>query len=262
MPLVSAVLITYNEEVDLPEALASLAGVADEIVVIDSGSTDKTCEAARRLGARVLQRAFSNFGDQKNFAAAQAAHDWILSIDADERLSAELRQSLLSWKQSEPQQLAYEVARKTNYLGGWILHSGWYPNYLTRLYRRDQARFVGALHESVRADGPLGRLNGDLLHYSIRTLPEHYAKIDAFTTRAAEDLFSRGRRRWLARMCLATPWTLFQKFVLQLGILDGHRGALIAWTSARYVWLKYRKLGALVRGETLPYRAWPQAGDR
>jgi len=261
MPLVSAVIITYNEEADLPQALASVTGVADEIVVIDSGSTDQTCETARRLGARVLQRAFTNFGDQKNFAASQAAHDWVLSIDADERLSPELRQSLLSWKQSQPELVAYEVARKTNYLGAWILHSGWYPNYLTRLYRRDRARFVGALHESVRADGPSGRLSGDLLHYSIRSLPEHYAKIDAFTTRAAEDLFSRGRRRWLANMCFATPWTLFQKFLLQLGFLDGYRGALIAWTSARYVWLKYRKLGALARGGKLQYRAWPQAGD-
>lgn len=261
MPAISAILITYNEQSDLPEALRSLQGVADEIVVVDSGSADRTCEIARELGALVISRPFINFGDQKNFAAAQAAHHWVLSLDADERLSGELRESITAWKQSQPEHAAYRINRRPNYLGGWIRHSGWYPEYCVRLYRWDSARFVGAIHESVQANGSVGKLRGDILHYTIRSLEEHYAKMEAFTTRAAEDLYARGRRRWRGSMWVAAPWTFLQRLLFQLGFLDGYRGALIAWTSARYVWLKYRKLGVLVRGGKLEARAWPQARD-
>jgi len=261
MPPLSAILITYNEERDLPQALASLEGLADEIVVVDSGSTDRTCELARQRGARVVFRAFNGFGEQKNFAAAQASHDWVLSLDADEVLSPELRSSLLAWKTGAPDRAGYEVARRTNYLGKWIRHSGWYPEYHLRLYRRDGARFVGALHETVRADGPVGRLAGDLLHFTVRSLAEHYAKMEVFTTLAAEELYARGRRRWRAAMYLAAPWTLVRTLLFRLGFLDGYRGVLIAWTSARYVWMKYRKVGRLVRGGKLERRPWPQAGD-
>jgi glycosyltransferase involved in cell wall biosynthesis len=119
--------------------------VADEVVVVDSGSSDQTCRIAREAGARVLTRAFTDFGDQKNFAASQAAHPWVLSLDADEALSPELRAALLEWKQTVPARPAYEVTRKTNFLGGWIRHSGWYPEYRVRLYRRDAARLCGRL---------------------------------------------------------------------------------------------------------------------
>lgn len=261
MPPISATLITYNEALDLPQALASLQGVADEVIVVDSGSSDETCRIAAQTGARVISRAFTDFGDQKNFAAAQAAHPWILSLDADEALSAELRASLLAWKRSEPACAAYEMTRKANFLGGWIRHSGWYPEYRVRLYRRDRAAFAGALHETVRTDEPVGRLGGDLFHYTVRTLREHNAKLEVFTDKAAEDLFARGRRRWHAGMYLSAPWTVLQKFVLQRGFLDGRRGALIAWAAGRYVWMKYRKLGILVRGGKLQRREWPQAGD-
>jgi len=261
MPPISATLITYNEALDLPQALASLQGVADEVVVVDSGSSDQTCRIAREAGARVLTRAFTDFGDQKNFAASQAAHPWVLSLDADEALSPELRAALLEWKQTVPARPAYEVTRKTNFLGGWIRHSGWYPEYRVRLYRRDAARFVGALHETVHSDGPPGRLRGDLFHYTVRTLKEHNAKLEVFTDKAAEDLYARGRRRWRAGMFLAAPWTVVQKFVFQRGFLDGRRGALISWAAGRYVWMKYRKLGVLLRGGKLQRRQWPQAGD-
>jgi glycosyltransferase involved in cell wall biosynthesis len=261
MPPLSAILITYNEEQDLPQALASLAGVADEIVVVDSGSTDRTCEIARQAGARVVSRTFGGFDQQKNFAAEQASHNWVLSIDADEALGPELRASLLVWKQSMPECVAYQVGRRTNYLGKWIRHSGWYPEYHLRLYRRDRARFAGALHESLRVDGPTGRLDEDLLHYTVRSLAEHYAKLQVFTTLAAEDAYARGRRRWRGAMCVGAPWTFLNRLVFRLGFLDGYRGLLIAWTSALYVWMKYRKLGQLVRGGKLERRAWPQAGD-
>jgi glycosyltransferase involved in cell wall biosynthesis len=261
MPLLSAILITHNEERDLPGTLASLEGLADEVVVVDSGSTDRTCEVARQAGARVTVRAFKGFDQQKNFAAEQASHDWVFSLDADEVVSHALRASLLAWKQSTPECVAYEVGRQTNYLGAWIRHSGWYPEYHLRLYRRDRARFVGALHESLRPDGPTGRLEGDLLHYTVRSLAEHYAKLEVFTTLAAEDLYARGRRRWRGAMLFAAPWTFVHRLVVRRGFLDGYRGLLIAWTSARYVWMKYHKLGLLIHGGKLERRAWPQAGD-
>lgn len=261
MPPISAILITYNEEADLPQALDSLAGVADEIVVVDSGSTDRTREIAEGKGARVESQTFTGFADQKNFAASRATNNWVLSLDADETLSPELRTSLTAWKRCMPGSAGYELARRTFYLGGWIRHSGWYPDRAIRLYRRDRARFVGTLHEKVQTDDPVGRLDGDLLHYTVRSLPEHYAKIDVFTTRAAQDLYARGRRHWRGGKWIATPWTLVKKIIFQLGFLDGYRGAIIAWTSARYVWMKYSKLGVLVRGGTLQNHAWPQAGD-
>jgi glycosyltransferase involved in cell wall biosynthesis len=263
MPAFSAVMITYNEARDLPQALQSLQGVADEILVVDSASTDRTVEIAQAAGARVIDHAFINFSDQRNFAASQSANDWVFVIDADEALSAELRASLTAWKQStsQPGFGAYQVARRTNYLGGWIRRSGWYPEFSARLQRRDLTHFAGAIHEAIVVNGAVGKLHGDLLHYSIRTLAEHYAKQEVFTTRAAEDLYARGKRNWRGGMLVAAPWTLVKRFVLQRGILDGYRGALIAWTSARYVWLKYRKLGVLVRGGKLEARAWPQAGD-
>lgn len=261
MPPISAVFITYNEESDLPRALASVAGVADELVVVDSGSTDRTCEIAREAGARVLRRPFDQYDKQKNFAASQAAHDWVLALDADEALSPELHASLVAWKQQEPTAIAYRMATRSNYLGGWIRHSGWYPEYRIRFYRRDRARWVGALHESVHADGPTGKLDGDLLHYTMSSVAEHYAKMEVYTNRAAEDLYARGRHRWRGGMWVAAPWTLAQRFLLQLGFLDGYRGAIIAWTSARYVWMKYRKLGVLARGGKLEQRPLPQVKD-
>ena len=260
MPRFTAILITFNEARDLPQALGSLAGIADEVLVVDSSSTDRTTEIARSAGARVIEHAFGDFADQRNFASSHAGNDWVLVIDADEVLSPELRTSLLAWKEREPEFAAYRMARRTNYLGAWIRHSGWYPEYSPRLHRRDRSHFAGPIHESIIVGGPQGFLRGDLLHYSIRTLGEHYAKQEPFTTRAAEALYARGQRRWRGGTWLAPAFTFAKRYILQLGILDGYRGLLIAWTSARYVWLKYRKLGVLVRGGKLEARAWPQAG--
>jgi glycosyltransferase involved in cell wall biosynthesis len=258
MPAFSAILIARNEESELPRALQSLEGVADEILLVDSGSSDRTAEIARATGARVLERPFANFADQKNYAAAQAANDWVFSLDCDEALTPELRASLLAWKLETPARSGYEIERLTNYLGGWIRHSGWYPDRIVRLYHRGHGHFAGAIHESVRLDGPAGGLRGLLHHYNVGTYEEHLAKIDAFTTIAASELYEHGRVRWRAGMYVAAPWTFFQRLVLQLGILDGRRGWVIAWTSSRYVWLKYRKLRALVRANGERERARPE----
>lgn len=260
MNRLTATLITLNEERNLPRALESLAGVADEIVVVDSGSKDHTCELAGKRDARVFSRAFTDYSDQKNFAAAQASHDWILSLDADEELSRELREALVKWKRQRVTCVAYACARRAEYLGRWVRHSGWYPDFKTRLYRRDAARFVGRVHESVQAEGKVARLTGDLLHHAYGSAAEHAAKIETYTTLAAEQLFSERRRTWLTPMLFGPPWAFAQKFALQLGFLDGTRGFLIARMSARYVYVKYRKLGALVRASREASRTAPKTG--
>jgi glycosyltransferase involved in cell wall biosynthesis len=261
MPALTAILIAYNEELDLPRALDSLQGVADEIILVDSGSTDRTCEIARGAGAQVHARKLDSLAEQKNYAASFASNYWVLSIDCDEELSPELRSSILAWKQTTPEKDGYDFPLMTEYLGGWIRHSGWYPDYKLRLYRRDRGKFVSVLHEGVKIDGPPGRLNGHLLHYTVRSYAEHKAKLDFLSTMAAEDMLAQGRKSWRAAMIFAPPWTFVQRLVFQLGVLDGRRGWLIAWLSANYIYIKYRKLGRLLAGEKLTHRSWPNPGE-
>src|SRR5882672_6751385 len=211
MPALTAILIACNEEVDLPRALASLEGVADETIVVDSGSTDRTCEIARASGARVYSRKLDSLADQKNYAASFASNDWLLSIDCDEELSPQLRSSILAWKQTTPDKAGYDFPLMTNYLGDWIRHSGWYPDYKLRLYRRDCSKFVGVLHEGVKLEGPVGRLKGHLLHYTVRSLAEHKAKLDSLSTLGAQDMFAHGRKAWRGAMIFAPPWTFVQR---------------------------------------------------
>jgi hypothetical protein len=246
MNRVSACVITLNEEENLSRALASLVGIADEIVVVDSGSIDRTEEIARQHGAQFFTRAWTNYADQKNFAAECATNDWILSLDADEELSSPLHTSLWNWKKHPPSDAVYEMARHTFYLGAWIAHSGWYPDFQRRLYRRDAAEFSGLVHESLRFEGKPGRLPGDILHYTVRSFAEHEANVERYTTLAAQQMFAQGKRSWRGTLWFATPWSWFQNFVLRGGFLDGHRGALIAQMAARSVRLKYAKLGRLV----------------
>src|SRR5580704_19186848 len=246
MNRISACLITLNEEINLARALASLSGVADEIVVIDSGSSDRTEEIAREYGANFVVHDWTNYGEQKNFAAETATNDWILSMDADEELSSNLHLSLLEWKKRKPDHDVYEVSRRTWYLGAWIKHSGWYPDFQRRLYRRGSAQFSGIIHESLRFDGKPGRLTGDLLHYTVRSFQEHETNVDRYSTLAAQQMFAQGQRSWRPAMWFATPWSWFQNFVLRGGFLDGYRGALISQMAARSVRLKYAKLGKLI----------------
>ncbi len=246
---ISVCMITKNEEKHLARALQSVAGVADELIVVDCGSTDRTQEIASEYRAKLFHRAWTNFGDQRNYAAAQTGNEWILALDADEALSSELRESLLHWKQRDPQFSVYEVPRLAQYLGGWIRHSGWYPNYQSRLYKKSETHYEGIVHESLVFGGRRGRLKGNLLHYTIDTFPEHEQKVEEYSTLAAQKMFEQGRRSWRAALWFATPWVFFQSFVLRAGFLDGHRGALIAQMAARSVRLKFRRLGALVAKE-------------
>ena len=249
MNCLSACLITLNEEHNLPRALASLAGIADEIVVVDCGSKDRTANIAREFGAKVIIKPWMNFAEQKNAAVAAASHDWILSLDADEELSPELRDAVVAWKEKEPGYAVYEFARRAWYVGGWIRHSGWYPDRQRRLFRRHAARFSGIVHESLQFSGEPGHLDGDLLHYTISSFPEHEEKVERYTALAAQQMYAAGKRSWRGAMWLATPWNWFNCYVLHLGILDGSRGWVISRMAARSTWLKFKKLGNLIETE-------------
>jgi glycosyltransferase involved in cell wall biosynthesis len=251
MNRLSACIITLNEERNLPRLLESLRGIADEIVVVDSGSTDRTETIARKHGARFEFRKWTHYGEQKNHAAAIATSEWILSLDADEALSSALQSALLNWKKGIPQFDVYEMARKTWYLGGWVKHSGWYPDSKKRLYRKGVVEFSGSLHESLQYDGKCGRLTGDLLHYTVESFAEHEAKTEKYSTLAARKMFDEGRRSWRAAMWFGAPWTFLQSFIIRAGFLDGRRGVLIAQMAARSVRSKFRMLGILVREERL-----------
>lgn len=245
----SACLITLNEAHNLSRALTSLNGIADEIIIVDSGSTDATAEIAARYAAKLIVRPFTGYADQRNFAASRAAHEWIFVLAPDEEVSSELQTALLAWKKRPAKSAVYEMARRTWYLGKWIRHSGWYPDWQARLYKRDSATYTGLIHEALRFPGRPGHVHGDLLHYTVRSLEEHYAKVELYTNLAAQQLLEQGHRSWRPALWLATPWSFFQNFVLRGGFLDGYRGVLISGMAARSVCLKYKKLGELVAAE-------------
>ena len=238
---ISATLVTLNEEMNLPRALESLR-CCDEVVVVDSGSTDRTVEIARRQGARVIESEWRGYAAQKNFAAEQAAHDWILSLDADEALSEALEAEIWVIKREGPRADGYTIPRLAQYWGRWILHSGWYPDRKIRLYDRRKARWAGEyVHESVQVDGRVAHLESNLLHYTCSSLSQHLKTMDRYTTLAAEEMVVRGRRAPLWRILLHPPWAFFKSYVLQRGFLDGFEGLVIAYMAALYVFVKYAK---------------------
>ena len=238
---ISATIITFNEERNLPRAIESLR-CCDEIVVVDSGSNDRTMEIAERFGARVLEANWRGYAGQKNYASDQATYDWILSIDADEALSEDLEGEIWSLKKKGPDCDAYTVPRLAQYLGKWILYSGWYPDRKIRLFDRRKALWVGDyVHESVVCEGVVGELTGNLLHYTCGSLSEHIKTMDRYTTLAAEEIVARKKRVGYRQLLLDPIWTFFRTYILQRGFLDGTEGLSIAYMASLYTFLKYAK---------------------
>ncbi len=239
---VTATVITLNEERHIAEALESLSW-ADEIVVVDSGSTDATVEIARRYTERVVVADWPGYAAQKNRAAAEASHDWVFSLDADERVTPELARAIDRVRGRAPEARGFRVARRAWYVDRWVRHSGWYPDWQVRLYDRREARFAGDfVHESVKVEGAVGTLDGDLLHYTVESLSDHHARIDRYTTLAAEALAVRGRRFSAARAIMQPPITFLQTYLLKQGFRDGAAGLAIAGFAAYYVFLRQVKL--------------------
>jgi glycosyltransferase involved in cell wall biosynthesis len=252
VPPLSATIITHNEARNIARAIRSLA-CADEIIVIDSDSSDQTAGIAESLGPRVIVHAFEGFAAQKNFATAQARHDWILSLDADEELDARAQQAVMEWKASSPQVAGYRWARCARYLGRWIRHSGWYPDYKLRLFDRRRGRWEGAyVHESVVVDGPVATMPGEIRHYTCDSLEEHRERIEFYTDLAAREMFDRGQRAPLLTQSVMPSWVFLQTYLFRAGLLDGRQGFLIARMAARYVARKFEKLNRLHQGAETP----------
>ena len=244
MIALSIVIITFNEEKNLGRCLAAVQGIADEIVVADSSSTDNTVSIAHRFGARVIDQPFMGYGQQKNFATRQATNDWILSLDADEELTPELIESIRQFKQA-PQYNVYEMPRVTNYCGQWIRHCGWYPDRQTRLYNRTTGRWIEKkVHEYWAPDtaGKKGLLKGDLLHYSFASVSDHLKKIEKYTELAARAAVEQGKRASLLKVLLSPGWHFFTAYVIRLGFLDGFYGLIISRLSAYEAFIKYSKI--------------------
>ena len=238
---ITATIITLNEERNLPRSIESLR-CCDEIVIVDSGSVDRTVELATKLGATVIEAGWKGYAQQKNLAAEAASHDWILSLDADEALSEGLEAEIWHLKKNGPNCDAYTMPRLAQYLGRWILHCGWYPDRKVRLYDRRKATWEGSfVHESVKVSGRVGHLTENLLHFTCDSLSEHLRTMDRYTTLAAEELVSRKEPIGLGRLVLAPPWAFFRTYLLERGFLDGIEGLTIAHMAALYTFLKYAK---------------------
>jgi glycosyltransferase involved in cell wall biosynthesis len=247
VPKVSATIITLNEAEHIAPAIDSVSW-ADEIVVVDCGSSDGTLDIARARGARVSARAWTGYVDQKNHAASIASHDWIFSLDADERVTPELAAEITSRLATEPPRGAYRVPRVTFYLGRWIRTTDFYPDYQARLYDRRAARWRGGLvHESVQADGEVGYLRGELQHYSFRDLSDHVARVNHYSTLAAQQLHADGRRATALHLLAHPPAAFLRNYLLRRGVLDGSAGLLISIVNAYSVFLKFAKLWELDR---------------
>jgi glycosyltransferase involved in cell wall biosynthesis len=239
----SAIVITRDEEANIAACLASVS-FAREVVVVDSGSRDRTIELARRAGARVVQtQDWPGFGAQKNRALDLATQPWVLSIDADERVTPELRDEMLAMLAAQPACDAYSVPRRSSYCGQYIAHSGWYPDRVVRLFRRGTARFSDdAVHERLVTSGAVGRLRGDLLHSTYADLETMLEKLNRYSSASAGMLRASGKRASLAGAVGRGLWAFFRTYVLRAGWLDGRMGFVLAVSVAEGTYYKYLKL--------------------
>ncbi|MBL8862114.1 MAG: glycosyltransferase family 2 protein [Planctomycetes bacterium] len=242
-PRISACIIAMNEEDRLSDCLASL-DFCDEALVVDSHSRDRTREVAAAAGARVIERDWPGHVAQKEFAIRAAAHDWVLCVDADERISARLRAEILALRDAGfPRHAGWRFPRLSSYLGRWMRRGGWYPDHQLRLFDRRRGRWGGDNpHDRVILEGPAGMLSGDLLHHPYRSFAEHLATIDKYTTIMAEGLHARGKRAHALHLVLGPAARFVRFYFLRLGFLEGWRGLLQACLAAHYGRLKYAKL--------------------
>ena len=247
MPKLSVTIITLNEADHIAAAIDSVSW-ADEVIVVDSGSSDGTPDMARAKGARVSTRAWTGWIDQKNHAASLAAHDWILSLDADERATPELAAEVRALLQAEPPRRGYRIPRVTFHLGRWIRTTDFYPDYQTRLYDRRAGRWQGGrVHESVRVDGGPGQLRSELHHHSFRHLADQVARLNHYSTLAAKQMYEDGRRTSVFDLAVHPPAAFLRNYVLRRGFLDGTAGLIISAVNAYGVFLKFAKLWELQR---------------
>ncbi len=244
MPQISAIIITLNVEAIIERCLDSLKGIADEIIVVDSFSTDLTMEICKRHNVRFLTHTFDGYRDQKNYALSLASYQHVLSLDADEALSEELRNSILAIKEDWKHD-GYVFNRLNNYCGKWIRQSKWYPDKQLRLFDSKKGKWGGFnVHEKVimQNGSSVCRVKGDLLHWAYNSQEDHLEKIKKYSTIGASEYFKAGRRTGPFAAIFHYVWRFFKSYILQLGFLDGHIGYIICSTTAYSSYLKYAKL--------------------
>jgi len=248
MASLSVITLTLNEERNIADCLASVQW-ADEIIVIDSGSTDRTVEIARRYTDSVMTVEWRGYGAARNLGISRASGDWILWLDADERVTEELAGEIREILRSPDQSVnGYRIARRAYFLGRWIKHAGWYPARVTRLFPRTMGTFTETkVHETLRIDGRLADTKHDLLHFTDPDLTHYFAKFNRYTSLAAQDMQAAGRPFALRDLLLRPPFLFFKMYVLRRGFLDGIQGLILSVVSAAYVFTKYAKLWELER---------------
>jgi len=255
VPKLSVTVITKNEAADVGDALASVAW-ADELLVVDSCSTDDTVAIARQHTDRVVVREWPGYIAQKNYAASLAAHDWILSLDADERVTPELAAEIQACLTAAPREAAFQIPRVTWHLGRWIRSTDWYPDYQMRLYDRRSAEWTGRyVHEAVTVRGATGRLRGELQHYAYRDIADHLETINHYTTLAARQMREDGRRAGLLQLAGHPPLAFLRNYLAHGGIRDGVPGFIISSLNAYYVFLKFAKLRELHKSQVSSLKA-------
>lgn len=251
MASLSVTIITRNEAAHIEACLASVDW-ADERLVVDCGSTDDTVALARRAGARVVAHDWPGYAAQKNFAASQATHDWILSVDADERVTPELAREIRATLEA-PASAGYRIPRITWHLGRWFRSTDWYPDLQLRLYDRRHGTWqVRRVHESVTLDGQPGHLTHHLQHYAYRDIAHHMETMNRYTTLAAQDMFESGRRADVLDVVVHPLAAFLRNYVLKGGVADGLPGFIVSSMNAYYVLLKFAKLWALGRHAAAP----------
>lgn len=243
MAKLSVIIITKNEADNIRACLESVAW-ADEVVVVDSGSSDGTVDICRELGAKVYVHDWQGFGVQKNRALSYASHEWVFSIDADERVTSELRVSIeAALAHSDGEYDVYEISRLSSYCGRFMRHSGWYPDHIVRLFKRDAARFSEDLiHERLLVEGKAGQLDGELLHYPFENIEDVLHKVNHYSSAGAAMMQRRGRQASLLGAVLRGLWSFFRTYFLRAGFLDGREGFMLAVSNAEGTYYRYLKL--------------------
>lgn len=242
MPKISAIVITYNEKKNIKRCLSSIDWV-DEIVVVDSESTDDTKKIASEFTQRTFDIKWEGFGKAKAFAKKKATHQWILSVDADEEITQDLKDEIQKITKSEDSLDGYYIPRKSNFLGKWIKHGGWYPDYVLRLFRKDKAKFSHSMvHEKVCVEGKAGYLKNDLLHYTDPNFDHYLEKLNRYTSLGVEELFKKGKKAKLFDVTFRPLAVFFKMYFVKKGFLDGVSGFILAVSSAFHVFSKYVKL--------------------
>jgi (heptosyl)LPS beta-1,4-glucosyltransferase len=250
MPKLSLAIIVQNEEADLPRWLAAVRPVADEIVAVDSGSTDRTVEILEEAGARVVHRDWTGYADQRNYLADLCTGDWILMLDADEVIGPRFREALQEFKAAPEHQCnGYRLAARIWFFGHWLRFGGFYPEWNLRLYRKGAGRWVGQeVHERVDVDGPVGRMYVGYTHYSYDSVADYRARSARYALAAGQRMLAEGRRDGRLSGALHAAWTFAYRYLIRMGFLDGKTGWWAAWLEAGYTYDKYARLADLRRG--------------